>query len=170
MPGAERADNTGEPLRLHPPYQDLLRAIGRLLDQEDWRDLLLLERPAGLVLHGVRAGTRGEEVAMRFLAPVDLHHLVAAARRQRAQGGRAAVAVRLPVWRQACTYEGRLRALGWLSDANGLSRLRIREDGDALLLAGSLGSAAVPVRGAWFGREEVGRLLHRMVSLRQAGR
>ena len=38
------------------PYQDLLPAIGRVLDAEGWRDLRLVEQPQGLVVQVTRAG------------------------------------------------------------------------------------------------------------------
>ncbi len=37
-------------------YQDLLRAIGRVLDAEGWRDVRLVEQPQGLVVQVTRAG------------------------------------------------------------------------------------------------------------------
>ncbi len=60
-----------------PPYQDLLRAVGYLLDRDGWRDIALTEEPAGLTVRGTRpAETRRVEAALHLTLD-DLARLLA---------------------------------------------------------------------------------------------
>ncbi len=71
------------------PYQDLLRAIGRVLDAEGWRDLRLVEQPQGLVVQVTRAGRLRRGFSTYRLSGEHLQTLVqrTAARRGRSEFG-----------------------------------------------------------------------------------
>ena len=166
-----------------PPYQDLLRALGRLLDEEGWRDVLVLEQPSGFVISGSRANRPGEGAAVRRLTRVEAYTLVRAAHRRRGagpptrrprhsrlaalrEGGGGTGTAPLSAWLAGDSYEARLRALGWLGDASGLHQLRVREEGDDLILEGDRDGALgmAPTR---LTPPQVGRLLTRLAELRQ---
>ena len=74
-------------------YQKVLRALGRRLDREGWREVLLIERPEGLLLSGVRPAERGRRPEVLRLSPGALYREVQAARRA---GDRRGHARRLP--------------------------------------------------------------------------
>ena len=166
-----------------PPYQDLLRALGRLLDEEGWRDVLMLEQPNGFVLSGRRPDRPGEGVVVRRLTRVEVYALVRAAHRRRGsgplarrprhsrlaallEGGGGPGTARLSAWLAGDSYEARLRALGWLGDASGLHQLRVREEGADLILEGERDGALgmAPTR---LTPPQVGRLLIRLAGMRQ---
>ena len=46
-----------------PPYQELLHAVGQLLDRDRWRDVVLAEDPAGLTIRGTRPAGQGRAAA-----------------------------------------------------------------------------------------------------------
>jgi hypothetical protein len=50
-------------MRPAPPDQDLLRAVGSLLDREGWRDISVSEEPDGLTVRGCRPEGLGREAA-----------------------------------------------------------------------------------------------------------
>ena len=112
-----------------PPYQELLRAVGQLLDREGWRDVSLAEDRDGLTLRGTRPDHAGE--AELRLTIDDLVRLHSEARRRRGQAA--------PAGRSG--YQPRLRAVGWLAEVAGLRRLRMVEVGDDLLLRGWVAGA-----------------------------
>jgi hypothetical protein len=120
----------------HPPYQDLLRAVGQLLDRDRWRDVVLAEDHAGLTVRGTRPAGQGRAAAERRLTLDDLGGLLAEAHHRRgwptADG---------PVPAGDASYQTRLRAVGWLGEVAGLRGLRVVEAGDDLLLEGRLGGA-----------------------------
>ncbi len=165
-----------------PPYQDLLRALGRLLDEEGWRDVLMLEQPTGFVLSGRRPDRPGEGVTVRRLTRVEVYTLVRAAHRRRGTGplprrprhsrlaalreGGGPGTAPLSTWLAGDSYEARLRALGWLGDASGLQQVRVREEGDDLVLEGDRDGALgmAPTR---LTPPQVGRLLLRLAGMRQ---
>jgi hypothetical protein len=166
-----------------PPYQDLLRALGRLLDEEGWRDVLVLEQPTGFVISGRRPDRPGEGVAVRRLTRVEVYALVRAAHRRRGtgplarrprhsrlaalrEGGGGPGTASLSTWLAGDSYESRLRALGWLGDASGLQQVRVREEGDDLILEGDRDGALgmAPTR---LTPPQVGRLLIRLTGMRQ---
>ena len=142
------------------PYQDLLRAVGRHLDEEGWRHVVIAEDHAGLIICGTCAGHHGDEDVMLRLPTCELPRLVDEAHRHRGRG----TADRLEI----TGYQGRLRAVGWLSDAAGLRRLRVQEDGADLVLQGQHadppGSQVLPSR---LTPGDVGRLLNRLAEQRR---
>ena len=118
-------------MRPAPPYQDLLRAVGFLLDHDGWCDVTLAEDPAGLTVRGTRpAGTTRVEVALHLTID-DLTQLLAAARRRRGQGAAGG-----PPAGPGPGYQARLRAVGWLAEVAGLRGLWVVEARDDLLLQG----------------------------------
>jgi hypothetical protein len=141
-----------------PPYEDILRTVGYLLDRDEWRDIALTEEPHCLVVRGTRQEGSGRADAALRLAPEDLARLRGEARRRRG-------------WSQPAGdagYQGRLRAVGWLAEEAGLRELRVAEAGADLLLRGR-------VAGASGGRRaidkrltpaEIDRLLARLHGLR----
>ena len=114
-----------------PPYQDLLRAVGRLLDREGWRDVALAEEPDGLTVRGTRPAGPGRAQANLRLTFEDLARLRHEARQQRGW---------VPPG-DAAGYQARLRAVGWLAEVAGLRRLRMVEVEDDLLLRGWVAGA-----------------------------
>ena len=66
-----------------PPYADLLRAVGQLLDRDEWGDIALAEEPHGLVVRGTRRDGQGRAAATLRLTPEDLARLRSEARRRR---------------------------------------------------------------------------------------
>jgi len=166
-----------------PTYQDLLRALGRLLDEEGWRDVLMLEQPTCFVISGRRPDRPGEGVAVRRLTRIEAYTLVRAAHRRRGtgplarrprhsrlaalrEGGGGPSTAPLSTWLAGESYEARLRALGWLGDAAGLHQVRVREEGDDLILEGDRDGALgmAPTR---LTPPQVGRLLTRLSGMRQ---
>src|SRR5919199_4587645 len=154
---------------------DRARPLGRLLDEEGWRDVLVLEQPSGFVISGSRADRPGEGAAVRRLTRVEAYTLVRAAHRRRGagpptrrprhsrlaalrEGGGGTGTAPLSAWLAGDSYEARLRALGWLGDASGLHQLRVREEGDDLILEGDRDGALgmAPTR---LTPPQVGRLL-----------
>ena len=156
MPGTAslepaRGDTARLPAR--PPYQDLLRALGRLLDQEGWRQVRITEQPHGVVVTGSRGDAEQRGPVTLRLTRAELDGLVRAAHRQRGCG-RASAPVRrsrlaalrerpqlagaggVSVWLAVGCYEARLRAVGWLVDAARLEHVRVREDGADLVVHG----------------------------------
>ena len=67
-------------------YQDALRAIGRLLDQEHWTQVSVMETDSAIIVHGVRPGQRGPEPALVRLTPGDLTRVVEEVRQDRGEG------------------------------------------------------------------------------------
>ena len=164
-----------------PSYQDLLRALGWHLDEEGWRQVVVIEDQAGLIVEGRCAGRHGDEDVMLRLPTCELRRLVDEARRRRGGGaaGRGRRQCRLAaLWQRTVgaapdrleitSYQGRLRAVGWLCDAAGLQHLRIQEDGADLVLRGQRpdprGSEVLPSR---LTPGDVGRLLNRLAEQRQ---
>ena len=70
-----------EPSR--PSYQETLRALGRLLDEERLGTFRLIERPGGLLLHARRADGPGRGCEARLLRDRDIEELVREAARRR---------------------------------------------------------------------------------------
>ena len=114
-----------------PPYQDLLRAVGHLLDRDGWRDVSLAEDPTGLTVRGTRPAETRRVEAELHLTLDELGRLLTQARRRR---GRTAVAGAAEDTGPG--YQARLRAVGWLAEVAGLRGLRVVEEGDDLLLQG----------------------------------
>ena len=117
-----------------PPYQDLLRAVGQLLDREGWRDIALAEAPDGLSVRGTRPDPAGlgQAEAELFLTLDDLARLHREGRRQRGQAQAA----------EGAGYQARLRAVGWLGEVAWLRGLRVLEAGEDLLLEGRTAEVA----------------------------
>ena len=115
-----------------PPYQDLLRAVGRLLDREGWRDVALAEEPEGLSVRGTRPAGVERAAAELRLTLEDLARLRREAHEQRGW---------VPPG-DAAGYQARLRAVGWLGEVAGLRGLRVAEAGDDLLVQGWPAGAA----------------------------
>ena len=115
-----------------PPYQDLLRAVGHLLDHEDWRDVSLTEDPDGLTVRGTRPAGLGRTEAELRLTLDDLARLRREARRRRGWMPHAGGA----------GYQARLRAVGWLGEVARLRGLRVVKVGDDLLLHARVAGAA----------------------------
>jgi hypothetical protein len=120
-----------------PPYQDLLRVVGQLLDRDRWRDVVLAQDPAGLTIRGTRPAGQGRAEAELRLTLDDLGGLFAEARHRRGQPTPDG-----PAPAEGTGYQARLRAVGWLGEVAGLRGLRVVEAGDDLLLEGRLGGAA----------------------------
>ena len=165
-------------------YQDLLRAIGRVLDQEQWAEVSLVESDGAIFLRGTRPGPRGREPVVLRLAASDLARLLNAARSQRGQGRlvrpqtsrldalqQQGSVSPLSAWLEGGTYQARLRAIGWLSDTTGLRGLRLVEDDGDFILEGRRGQAqgmmAPPSR---LTPQDVRRLLQKLTGLRSAKR
>ena len=159
-------------------YQDLLRAIGRVLDQEQWEEVSLVESDSALFLRGTRLGPEGREPVVLRLAASDLAHLLKAARSQRGQGRlvrpqtsrldalqQQRAAPPLSTWLEGGTYQARLRAIGWLSDTSGLRGLRLVEDDGDFILEGrrARGVTATPSR---LTAQDFRRLLQKLTGLR----
>ena len=141
-----------------PPYEDTLRAVGHLLDRDEWRDIALAEEPHGLVVRGTRREGSGRADAALRLTPEDLARLRGEARHRRGWSPPAG----------DVGYQGRLRAVGWLAEEAGLRELHVAEAGKDLLLRAR-------VAGAPGGRRvidkrltpaEIDRLLARLHGLR----
>ncbi len=164
-----------------PSYQDLLRAVGRHLDEVGWRHVVVTEDHAGLIIEGTCAGNYGDEDVMLRLPACELPRLVDEARRFRGCGaaGRRRRQPRLVEPRQSTTdgvadrpeiasYQGRLRAVGWLSDATGLRSLRVQEDGADLVLQGQrFDPRGIQVLPSRLTPGDVGRLLNRLAEQRR---
>ena len=142
-----------------PPYQDLLRAVGRLLDREGWRDVALAEEPEGLRVRGTRPAGAERAAAELRLTLEDLARLRREAQQQRGW---------IPPG-DAAGYEGRLRAIGWLAEVAGLRALRVAEAGENLLLHGRVAGAPAGGRRVvdkQLTPAEIDRLLARLHGLR----
>ena len=163
-------------------YQDLLRAIGRVLDQEQWAEVSLVESDGAIFLRGTRPGPRGREPVVLRLAASDLARLLNAARSQRGQGRlvrpqtsrldalqQQGSVPPLSAWLEGGTYQARLRAIGWLSDTTGLQGLRLVEDDGDFILEGrrahAQGMMAPPSR---LTPQDFRRLLQKLAGLRGA--
>ena len=143
-----------------PSYQDLLRAVGRHVDEEGWRHVVIAEDQAGLIICGTCVGHYGDEDVMLRLPTCELPRLVDEARRHRGRG----IVDRLEI----TGYQGRLRAIGWLSDAAGLWRLRVQEDGADLVLQGQRSDPRdIQVLPSRLTPGDVGRLLNRLTEQRR---
>ena len=114
-----------------PPYEDILRAVGHLLDRDEWRDIALAEESHGLVVRGTRREGPGRADAALCLAPEDRARLRGEARCRRGWSPPAG----------DVGYQGRLRAVGWLAEEAGLRELRVAEAGEDLLLRGRVAGA-----------------------------
>ena len=72
-------------------YEEKLRAIGHLIDEQGWQAICLMEIPEGLLMRGLGAGTRlpdGLPVSeTRLVEPARMAGLVAVARQRRRAGG-----------------------------------------------------------------------------------
>lgn len=68
------------------PYQDLLRAIGRVLDAEGLRDLRLVEQPHGLLIQVTQAGQQRRGYQTYRLGTAQVRMLVRIATEQHAAG------------------------------------------------------------------------------------
>ena len=144
-----------------PSYQDLLRAVGRHLDEEGWRHVVIAEDHAGLIICGTCAGHHGDEDVMLRLPTRELPRLVDEARRHRGRGTADRVEI--------TSYQGRLRAVGWLGDAAGLRCLRVQEDGADLVLQGQRADPwGIQVLPSRLTPGDVGRLLSRLAEQRRA--
>ena len=164
-----------------PSYQDLLRAVGRHLDEEGWRHVVVTEDRAGLIICGTFAGPFGDEDVMLRLPACELPRLVDEARRRRgygaASGRRQQSRLAAPGQRtrdglvdrlEIASYQGRLRAVGWLSDAAGLRWLRVQEDGADLVLQGQRSDPrGIQVLPSRLTPGDVGRLLNRLAAQRR---
>ena len=174
------ADESSQPST--PPsslsYQDLLRAIGRVLDQEQWTDVSLVEGDSAIFLRGTRPGPHGREPVVLRLAASDLAHLLRTARSQRGQGRQVRTqtsrldalqqqrsAPPLSTWLEGGTYQARLRAIGWLADTSGLRGLRLVEDDGDFIVEGrrAQGMTAPPSR---LTAQDFRRLLQKLTGLR----
>ena len=152
-PSLESAEIAATQFLGRPPYQDLLRALGHLIDQEGWREVLIIEKPWGFVVCGSPANPRIGEPAARRFPHAELSRLVRDARRQRGRG-RAQAPVRrsrlaalrerpdlagvgrFSMWLDSGSYETRLRAVGWLADTARVEQVRVREEGETLVVHG----------------------------------
>ena len=154
-------------MRPAPPYQDLLRAVGYLLDQEGWRDVSLAADHAGLSVRGRRPTGLGlAEVEVR-LALADLLRL-----RREARVRRGRVAPAGPAAGGGPGYQARLRAVGWLCEVAGLRELRVVEEGDDLLVQGWSAGAAAGGRRAIQKRltpADIAALLHQLGQIGRRG-
>ena len=164
-----------------PSYQDLLRAVGWHLDEEGWRHVVVIEDHAGLIIEGTCAGNDGDEDVMLRLPTCHLIQLLDQARRRRGRGRgcRRQRQSQLAALREGLTggvtdrlevasYQGRLRAVGWLGDAAGLRRLRVQEDGADLVLQGQRGDPrGIQVLPSRLTPGDVGRLLNRLAEQRR---
>lgn len=167
-----------------PSYQDLLRAVGRHLDEVGWHHVVITEDQAGLIIEGTYAGSYGDEDVMLRLPACELPRLVDQARRHRGCGaaGQRQRQPRLVRSQQVTTdgvadrleitsYQGRLRAVGWLSDAAALQCLRVQEDGADLVLQGQrFDPRGIQVLPSRLTPGDIGRLLNRLVAQRRADR
>ncbi len=159
-------------------YQDLLRAIGRILDQEQWAEVSLVEGDSAIFLRGTRPGPQGREPVMLRLAASDLAHVLRAGRSQHGQGRlvrpqtsrldalqQQRTVPPLSTWLEGGTYQARLRAIGWLSDTSGLRGLRLVEDDGDFILEGrrAQGMTAPPQR---LTAQDFRRLLQKLTGLR----
>ena len=185
MPANGHATKALPPLLPDLAYQDLFRAVGRLLDQEGWHDLFLIEDAGGLVVRGTRADGHEDGDAMLRLPWAEVLRLGAEARAQRGRGpaparartsrlaalGRTGSLTPLSTWLEGGNYQARLRALGWLGDVAGLRQLRVVEDGDDLILqgrpAGAEGAAGEFARHR-ITPADLHTLLHQLQRLRHA--
>ena len=72
-------------------YEEKLRAIGHLIDEQGWQAICLLEIPEGLLVRGLGAGTRLPDALpvseTRLVEPARMAALVAAAGQRRRAGG-----------------------------------------------------------------------------------
>jgi hypothetical protein len=164
-----------------PSYQDLLRAVGWHLDEVGWHHVVITEDHAGLIIEGTCAGNDGDEDVMLHLPACELPHLLAQARRRRRCGaaGQRQRQPRLDGSQQSTThgvadrleitsYQGRLRAVGWLSDTAGLQCLRVQEDGADLVLQGHrLDPRDIQVLPSRLTPGDIGRLLNRLAEQRR---
>ena len=146
-----------------PPYQDLLRAVGQLLDREGWRDVALAEEPEGLSVRGTRPAGVERAAAELRLTLEDLARLRREAHEQRGW---------VPPG-DAAGYQARLRAVGWLGEVAGLRGLRVAEAGDDLLVQGwPIGSVATGRRRVVRTRltpADIAALLHQLGQIGRRG-
>ena len=127
-------------------YQDMLRAVGRLIDDQGGRDVRLVEQEPGLIVQW-RCGDPG--VAQRetyLLTEDDLLALLRDAYALRRGDPPPVAAPRFFTWprgrrlgiahgeRQRPSYQETLRALGRLLDDERLGAFRLIEQPDAMLL------------------------------------
>jgi len=176
------ADSTAHlPADPAPSYQHLLRAVGRRLDEEGWRHVVVTEDHAGLIIEGTCPGHDGDQDVMLRLPTCELPRLVDEARRLRERGpaGRRRQQSRLAAPPRSTTdgiadrleisgYQGRLRAVGWLGDAAGLRWLRVQEDGADLVLQGQrCDPRGIQVLPSRLTPGDVGRLLNRLAEQRR---
>ena len=155
-------------MRPAPPYQDLLRAVGLLLDRDGWRDIALTEEPAGLTVRGTRPAETGRVEADLHLTLDELGRLLVAARHRRGRAATASSAAGA-----GPGYQARLRAVGWLAEVAGLRGLRVVEAGNDLLVQGwPIGSVATGRR--WVVRKrltpaDIAALLHQLGRIGRRG-
>lgn len=71
-------------------YEDLLRAIGRYIDEHQVQDVVLLQSEQGILLRGFRIGTdrtnRGRQLVQHMFSNDDLTAIDEEARRRRGKG------------------------------------------------------------------------------------
>ena len=150
-----------------PPYQDLLRAVGYLLDREGWRDVSLAADRDGLTVRGRRPTGLGLAAAEVRLALADLQRL-----RREARSRRGWVAPAGPAAGGGPGYQARLRAVGWLCEVAGLRELRVVEAGDDLLVQGSPAGSTAGGHRAIQQRltpEDIAGLLHQLGQIGRRG-
>lgn len=68
------------------PYQEVLRAVGRVLDAEGLRDLRLVEQPHGMLIQVTQAGQRRREYRTYRLGTAQVRMLVRIATEQHETG------------------------------------------------------------------------------------
>ena len=149
-----------------PPYQDLLRAVGSLLDRDGWRDVSLSEDPDGLIMRGTRLAGLGRAEAELRLTLDDLARLLAEARQRRGWMAPAG-----PPAGAGPGYQARLRAVGWLAEVAGLRGLRVVEAGQDLLLDGRPAAAPAGRRGVRqrLTPADIAALLHQLGQIGRRG-
>ena len=155
-------------MRPAPPDQDLLRAVGHLLNRDGWGDVSLAENPTGLTVRGTRPAETRRVEAELHLTLDDLARLLAEARRRRGRAAAAGAAEGAGVG-----YQARLRAVGWLAEVAGLRGLRVAEEGDDLVLQGwSIGPVETGKRRVVRKRltpTDVAALLHQLGRIGRSG-
>jgi hypothetical protein len=116
-------------------YQDLLRALGRVLDAAGSRDLRLVETDTGLTIQARRLTDLASGFGTQHYADHELLELLQSAYARRGSGGLASPTDQ-PL---GVRYQDALRAVGMLVDQAGLRNLRVVEQPGMLLVQGTAG-------------------------------
>lgn len=171
-------------------YQDVLRGLGRLLDDEEMRACRLIEHDNGLILQARRAREPHRAFETYLLADTDIQDLLRDAYRLRGQGHyatRGALARLSAVDQHGAltssepapplfpalshtSYQDMLRAIGRLMDREGFRNFRLIEQADGLVLQAR--HYGRPLRGFetyLITDDDIETLLHDSLRLRGAG-